>query len=158
MSKKSDVLESWIMVEHLSEGDINLNDKSIITLSNLGDENYYDLFIREIQKKKMKKYQQGGIVVFFDIFSFKEIIDFLRKEYNLLETEEDIKVGNKFSFALYFDKELKIHSEMTFISENIEKYHENQNFHRLNKNIERYLMRYLNVLMKWIMWIISTMQ
>ena len=51
MSKKSDVLESWIMVEHLSEGDINLNDKSIITLSNLGDENYYDLFIREIQKK-----------------------------------------------------------------------------------------------------------
>ena len=40
------------MVEHLSEGDINLNDKSIITLSNLGDENYYDLFIREIQKKK----------------------------------------------------------------------------------------------------------
>ena len=113
MSKKSDVLESWIMVEHLSEGDINLNDKSIITLSNLGDENYYDLFIREIQKKKMKKYQQGGIVVFFDIFSFKEIIDFLRKEYNLLETEEDIKVGNKFSFALYFDKELKIHSEMT---------------------------------------------
>ena len=117
MSKKSDVLESWIMVEHLSEGDINLNDKSIITLSNLGDENYYDLFIREIQKKKMKKYQQGGIVVFFDIFSFKEIIDFLRKEYNLLETEEDIKVGNKFSFALYFDKELKIHSEMTFLTE-----------------------------------------
>ncbi|MBS6115929.1 AAA domain-containing protein [Thomasclavelia spiroformis] len=117
MSKKSDVLESWIMVEHLSEGDINLNDKSIITLSNLEDENYYELFIREIQKKKMKKYQQGGIVVFFDIFSFKEIIDFLRKEYNLLETEEDIKVGNKFSFALYFDKELKIHSEMTFLTE-----------------------------------------
>ncbi len=117
MSKKSDVLESWIMVEHLSEGDINLKDKSIITLSNLEGENYYDLFIREIQKKKMKKHQRGGIVIFFDIFSFKEIIDFLRKEYNLLEIEEDIKVGNKFSFALYFDKELKIYSKMTFLTE-----------------------------------------
>ena len=27
----------------------------------------------------MKKYQQGGIVVFFDIFSFKEIIDFFKE-------------------------------------------------------------------------------
>ncbi len=163
MSKKSDVLESWIMVEHLSEGDINLKDKSIITLSNLEGENYYDLFIREIQKKKMKKHQRGGIVIFFDIFSFKEIIDFLRKEYNLLEIEEDIKVGNKFSFALYFDKELKIYSKMTFLTESFyirtyRKYHENRNFYRLNKNIEIYLMRYLNVLITWIMWIISTMQ
>lgn len=27
MNKKNDILESWIMVEHLSEGDINLKDK-----------------------------------------------------------------------------------------------------------------------------------
>lgn len=31
MSKKENILESWIMVEHLAEGDINLKDKSIIT-------------------------------------------------------------------------------------------------------------------------------
>lgn len=117
MSKKSDVLESWIMVEHLSEGDINLNDKTVITLSNLEEENYYDLFMREMQKKKVEKYHKGGIVVFFDIFPFKEIIDFLRKEYNLSNTEEDVMVGNKFSFALYFDNELKFHSELTFLTE-----------------------------------------
>ncbi len=29
MNKKNDILESWIMVEHLSEGDINLKDKAI---------------------------------------------------------------------------------------------------------------------------------
>lgn len=29
MNKKNDILESWIMVEHLSEGDINLKDKNI---------------------------------------------------------------------------------------------------------------------------------
>ena len=28
MNNKNDILESWIMVEHLSEGDINLNNKS----------------------------------------------------------------------------------------------------------------------------------
>lgn len=30
MNKKNDILESWIMVEHLSEGDINLKDKAIL--------------------------------------------------------------------------------------------------------------------------------
>lgn len=28
MNRKDDIFESWIMVEHLSEGDINLKDKS----------------------------------------------------------------------------------------------------------------------------------
>lgn len=35
MNNKNDILESWIMVEHLSEGDINLNDKAILTFSGL---------------------------------------------------------------------------------------------------------------------------
>ena len=63
--------------------------------------------MNEIQKKKMEKYQKGGIVVYFNIFSFHEVIDFLRKEFNLSPTEDDIRVGDKFSFALYFDKELR---------------------------------------------------
>lgn len=117
MSKKDNILESWIMVEHLSEGDINLKDKSIITFGELEDSNYYDLLTGEIQKKKMKKHQKGGIVVYFDIFSFNEIIDFLRKQYNLSSTEQEITVGDKFSFALYFDKELKLNSELTFLTE-----------------------------------------
>ena len=29
MIEKNKILESWIMVEHLSEGDIGLNDKAI---------------------------------------------------------------------------------------------------------------------------------
>ena len=31
MIEKDKILEAWIMVEHLSEGDINMNDKSILT-------------------------------------------------------------------------------------------------------------------------------
>lgn len=117
MSKKDNILEAWIMVEHLSEGDINLREKSVITLNGLQDNNYYGLLIGEIQKKKMAKYQKGGIVVYFDIFSFNEVIDFLRKKYHLSPTEQEISVGDKFSFALYFDKELKLNSELTFLTE-----------------------------------------
>lgn len=117
MNKKDSVLESWIMVEHLSEGDINLKDKSIITLNEIKDNNFYDLLLSEIQKKKMKNNQNGGIVVYFDIFPFNEVIDFLRKQYNSSSTEQEIQVGDKFSFALYFDKELKLNSELTFLTE-----------------------------------------
>ncbi len=117
MSKKDNILEAWIMVEHLSEGDINLRDKSIITINKLQNNNYYDLLTSEIQKKKLKKYQKGGIVVYFDIFSFNEIIDFLRRKYHLSPTEQELIVGDKFSFALYFDKELKLKSELTFLTE-----------------------------------------
>lgn len=35
MNKKNDILESWIMVEHLSEGDINLKDKNILTFTSI---------------------------------------------------------------------------------------------------------------------------
>lgn len=117
MNKKDNILESWIMVEHLSEGDINLKDKSIITLNEIKDNNFYDLLLSEIQKKKMKNNQNGGIVVYFDIFPFNEVIDFLRKQYNSSSTEQEIQVGDKFSFALYFDKELKLNSELTFLTE-----------------------------------------
>ena len=79
MTQKDKILDAWIMVEHLAEGDINLKDKTIITFGQLQNENYYDLFLREIQKKKMKPYQDGGIVLYFDIFPFKEVVDFKRK-------------------------------------------------------------------------------
>ena len=32
MDKKEKILEAWIMVEHLSEGDIKLNDKDFNVL------------------------------------------------------------------------------------------------------------------------------
>lgn len=117
MSTKVNILESWIMVEHLSEGDINLKDRSILTFSQLQDEDYYSMLINEIQKKKLEKYRHSGVVVYFDIFSFQDIVDFLRKEYKLAPTNQDIVLGNKFSFALYFDKNLNFVSEMTFLTE-----------------------------------------
>ena len=104
--RKNKILESWIMVEHLSEGDIGLNDKAILTLNDLQEQDFYSLFLHEIEKKKWNQRQKGGVVVYFDIFKFQEVVDILHAEYGLESTDEDIRFGDKFSFALYFDKNL----------------------------------------------------
>ena len=52
MIEKYKILESWIMVEHLSEVDIGLNDKAILTLNDLQEQDFYSLFLHEIEKKK----------------------------------------------------------------------------------------------------------
>lgn len=116
-NKKENILEAWIMVEHLSEGDINIKDKNILTFNALQDEDYFGLFEKEIRKARMKSYQKGGIVLYFDIFQFQEIVDFLRETYDLPVPEEEIVYGQKFAFALYFDKQLKLNGEMTFLTE-----------------------------------------
>ena len=117
MIEKNKILESWIMVEHLSEGDIGLNDKAILTLNDLQEQDFYSLFLHKIEKKKWNRRQKGGVVVYFDIFKFKEVVDILHAEYGLESTDEDIRFGDKFSFALYFDKNLNFLEDMTFFTE-----------------------------------------
>lgn len=116
MNKKADILDAWIMVEHLAEGDINIRDKSIRLFEDLENGDFYTLFLNEIKKKKFEDYQKGGIVVYFDIFNFEEVVCILREKYHLSPTNEDIRVGNKFSFALCFDKDLNLCSDMTFFT------------------------------------------
>lgn len=117
MIEKDKILEAWIMVEHLSEGDINMKDKSILTLDDLQEQDFYSLFQHEIEKKKFNPGQKGGIVVYFDIFDFQEVVSVLREQYHLELTDEEIHSGNKFSFALYFDMELNFIQDMTFFTE-----------------------------------------
>ena len=117
MIEKYKILESLIMVEHLAEGDINLNDKAILTLNDLHGRDFYSLFLYKIEKKKWSQRQNGGVVVYFDVFKFQEVVDFLRAQYGLESTNEDIRFGNKFSFALCFDKKLHFLESMTFFTE-----------------------------------------
>lgn len=116
MGKKEKILEAWIMVEHLSEGDVKLNDRFLKQIEITEDYNYYSMFYSEIQRKRLQKHQKGGVVLYFNIFPFKKVVTLLREKYNLSETYEDISVGDKFSFAIYFDKELKLVEEMTFFT------------------------------------------
>ncbi len=117
MTEKDKILEAWIMVEHLSEGDISLRDKSVLTLDDLHGQDFYSLFFLEMQKKKFTSRQKGGFVVYFDIFSFQEVVSILREQYRLKPTEEEIRSGNKFSFALYFDRNFHFLQDMTFFTE-----------------------------------------
>ena len=57
MIEKNKILEAWIMVEHLSEGVINVKDKSILTLDNLEERDFYSLFQYEMKKKKFRPKQ-----------------------------------------------------------------------------------------------------
>lgn len=84
MIEKNKILESWIMVEHLSEGDIGLNDKAILTLNDLQEQDFYSLFLHKIEKKKWNRRQKGGVVVYFDIFKFQEVVDILHAEYTFV--------------------------------------------------------------------------
>lgn len=52
MIEKDKILESWIMVEHLSEGDISLKDKNILTMNDLQGQDFYSLFLYEIMENQ----------------------------------------------------------------------------------------------------------
>lgn len=114
--EKNRILDAWIMVEHLSEGDIKSSDIKKDLWNKLEEDNYYQLFKNELNKKKPDVKKEGGMVLYLNIFEFDEVINLLRKTYGLKPTEEEIPKNNKFSIALYFDKELKLNWEMTFFT------------------------------------------
>ena len=107
------ILDAWIMVEHLSEGEINLNDRNILLLDDLTDKRYKEYFHTLMENSEKKKYKNSGLVLYLDIFKFTEVTDFLRRKFGVEKTQSDINYGNKFSIALYFDKNIN------FISDNI---------------------------------------
>ena len=107
------ILDTWIMVEHLSEGEINLKDRDILLLDDLTDKKYKKYFQNLMESSDKKKYKNSGLVLYLDIFKFAEVVEFLREKYGVAKTQSDINYGNKFSIALYFDKNIN------FISDNI---------------------------------------
>ena len=114
---KNSILNSWIMVEHLSEGDIKLTDENLYRLDDLKDGNFHHLFQRKIENKKIDQKKHGGLVFYVDIFNFEEVISFLRSRFGLPESEEDVDYGKKFGFALYFDKNLNYDKDKFFFTE-----------------------------------------
>ena len=63
MIPKENILNAWIMCEHLSEGNMNLKDKKIRSFTELINNNYYDFFLRLNQIKFTE--------VIFDLVIFK---------------------------------------------------------------------------------------
>ncbi len=105
------------MVERLSEGDIDDRKKEILKFEGLENGNFYHYIESVIKKNANKKLKNCGLAVFFDVFSFNDVISILRKQYNLNPTDEEIRIGDKFSFVLYFDKDMNLQKDMIFFTE-----------------------------------------
>src|SRR5699024_6935185 len=68
----------------------------------------------QINKFKPSKKEEPGLVMYFDIFSFQEIIDILRESYQIKATHEETSISNKFTYCLYFDNELNFMADKFF--------------------------------------------
>ena len=110
------ILDAWIMVEHLSEGEISLKDTKNLRLDDLTDKKYFDYFNSLVEKANIRRCKNSGFVIYFDIFDFAEVVEFLRQTYGIAKPEGDIKYGHKFSLALYFDKTMKYIGDNLFFS------------------------------------------
>lgn len=115
--RKNAILDSWIMVERLSEGDIKRRSSAILTLQDLRDGDFYSCFKSLMQKRHAATARHGGIVAYVGVFAFKEMTSLLRTAYGLKETNEDVCSGDKFHLALYFDKNLNLDGDKTFLTE-----------------------------------------
>lgn len=122
--EKEKILNAWIMTEHLSEGNIDVADKNLLRFDALEecapDEcDYYQFFKERFQdySKRMHLGEHSGTVIYFDIFSFEEVVDFLRRQFKLEKTDEDMNFGDKFGFALYFDRKLQYDKDKFFYTE-----------------------------------------
>ena len=70
MDSKNSILESWIMVEHLSEGNISLRDKNLKTWNDLHEDNYYDLLKNKIEEEKRQCGHVNGVHCLLDFNQF----------------------------------------------------------------------------------------
>lgn len=119
MNKKEDILNAWITIEQLSEGSINKKDKNLKRIHT--EPNDWFIFMSEFinehqQKSSEKAFKKSGIVMYFNIFNFQEIIDILRIEYNIPATYEETSNSDKFTFCLYFDNELNFIEEKLYLT------------------------------------------
>ena len=114
--EKVDILDAWIMIEHLSEGDISDKNKEILKIDELENDDFYRYAENAIMRTESDKVKYDGFAVYFDVFSCNEVISVLRELYDLQPTEEDIRIGDKFSFVVYFDKDMNLQKDMTFFT------------------------------------------
>lgn len=72
MIDKCKIIESWIMVEHLSEGDIRLNDKALFNLDHLQGMDFYSFFLHEIKKENGMSGKMGELLFILVFSNFRK--------------------------------------------------------------------------------------
>ncbi|MEK5107983.1 AAA domain-containing protein [Cytobacillus sp. FSL K6-0129] len=121
MNKREDIINAWITIEQLSEGDINKKDKSLKLLHKKEDDWHYffSAFLikqKEQQNVSEKQFKKSGLVFYFDIFNFQEVVDILREKYKIANTYEEVSNSDKFTFSLFFDNQLNFIADKLFFT------------------------------------------
>ncbi|QBF34590.1 hypothetical protein EG856_01465 [Mycoplasmopsis phocirhinis] len=99
------------MVEQISEGNFDENKTEIFD-SRL-EQNLYDFLNQKITQKNKPK---AGVAIMFNVFDSNKIIDIFKKIFHIDNLDEEIQTNKRFSFALYFDKDLNLINELTFFT------------------------------------------
>lgn len=142
---KENILDAWITVEQLSEGSINTNDKSLmsfkVTKGKIEDV-LADYIKNAISNNniKLKDESKTGVVIFVDVFRSDVIADILKKKYEIVIENEEPLFSNKFSMALYFNKNLEfVEDKFFYTMSGYVKYENNlvKNFHEIENNLRR---------------------
>jgi superfamily I DNA and/or RNA helicase len=121
MNGRKDILNAWITIEQLSEGSINKKDKSLKSLHTV-EEDWNKFFSDFLTKKKGQQnvsdkfFKKSGLVLYFDIFNFQEVVDILREKYKIAKTYEEVSNSDKFTFSLYFDNQLNFIADKLFFT------------------------------------------
>lgn len=120
-NQKNRILDSWIMVEHLSEGDIKPDGKDMYKFDKLTNGDFLSLFSLETEKLMEKKFinknNAYGYMIYFDIFDFSLVVEFLRKLYKLDATSAELSNSKKFTFSICFDKKFQLIDDSLFYTE-----------------------------------------
>ncbi|MFD0960985.1 AAA domain-containing protein [Paenibacillus chungangensis] len=121
MNKRKDILNAWITIEQLAEGSINRKDKSLKPLHTM-EEDWEKFFTEFLTKQKEQQnltnndFKKSGIVLYFDIFDFQEVVDILREKYKIAKSYEDVSNSDKFTFSIYFNNELDFIADKLFFT------------------------------------------
>ena len=121
MNTKENILKAWITIEQLSEGSIKKKDESLLSIdAKVGKLKKFlgDFLINQKEQNNISdaSFKRAGIVLYFGIFNFEEVIEILRKKYNIAKTNEEVSNSEKFTFALYFDNELNLIPDKLFLT------------------------------------------
>lgn len=69
---------------------------------------------KKLQGVSDKQFHKSGLVMYFNIFNFQEIVDILRDKYKIIKTHEEVSNSDKFTFALHFDNQLNFTADKFF--------------------------------------------
>lgn len=121
MNRYEDILDAWITIEQLSEGSINRKDSmyQLLHEKQADWKKFFEDFLGSQKDKNHmsdKSFQKSGLVMYFGIFNFQEVVDILREKYNIPSTYEEISNSDKFTIALYFDSELNFIPDKLFLT------------------------------------------